>query len=93
MPRRSAFPTMREIAKRASVSIGTVSRVLNRHEDVDSELRGRVESIAREVGYEFSARTRSVVQTKSRIIGRAMFFTISVPLRQMSPATFSGSSK
>jgi DNA-binding LacI/PurR family transcriptional regulator len=60
---------MREIAKRASVSIGTVSRVLNRHEDVDSELRGRVESIAREVGYEFSARTRAMVQTKSRIIG------------------------
>jgi DNA-binding LacI/PurR family transcriptional regulator len=66
MPRRSASPTMREIAQRASVSIGTVSRVLNRHQDVDSELRERVESVARKVGYQFSART---VQTKSRIIG------------------------
>ena len=60
---------MREIAQRASVSIGTVSRVLNRHQDVDSELRERVESVARKVGYQFSARTRNAVQTKSRIIG------------------------
>jgi DNA-binding LacI/PurR family transcriptional regulator len=69
MPRRSATPTMREIAQRANVSIGTVSRVLNRHSDVDAELRDRVESIARKVGYEFSARTRNAVQTKSRIVG------------------------
>jgi LacI family transcriptional regulator len=69
MPRRAASPTMREIAQRANVSIGTVSRVLNRHEDVDEKLRDRVESIARKVGYEFSARTRNAVQTKSRIIG------------------------
>ncbi len=60
---------MRDIARRANVSIGTVSRVLNRHDDVDSELRDRVESIARKVGYAFSDRTRSAVQTKSRIIG------------------------
>lgn len=60
---------MRDIARRANVSIGTVSRVLNRHEDVDEELRTRVEAVARKVGYRFSARTRSVVYTKSRIIG------------------------
>jgi len=69
MARRATSPTMREIAERANVSIGTVSRVLNRHEDVDEKLRMRVESIARKVGYEFSARTRNAVQTKSRIIG------------------------
>lgn len=60
---------MRDIAKRAKVSIGTVSRVLNRHVDVNSELRERVEAVARSVGYRFSSRTRAVVQTKSRIIG------------------------
>jgi DNA-binding LacI/PurR family transcriptional regulator len=60
---------MREIARRANVSIGTVSRVLNRHEDVDGELRDRVESIARKIGYQLSPRTRSVVQNKARIIG------------------------
>ena len=69
MARRSPSPTMREIAEHAKVSIGTVSRVLNRHEDVDAVLRERVEDVARKVGYEFSSRTRTAVQTKSRIVG------------------------
>lgn len=69
MPRRSSSPTMRDIAKRANVSIGTVSRVLNRHEDVDNALRERVEGVARKLGYRLSDRTRGVVHAKSRIIG------------------------
>lgn len=60
---------MKDIARRANVSIGTVSRVLNRHADVDERLRERVEAIARKLGYEFSARTRTAIQSKSRIIG------------------------
>jgi DNA-binding LacI/PurR family transcriptional regulator len=60
---------MREIAQRAHVSIGTVSRVLNRHEDVDDELRERVETVARKIGYQMSARTRAVIQNKAGIIG------------------------
>jgi DNA-binding LacI/PurR family transcriptional regulator len=60
---------MRDIARRANVSIGTVSRVLNRHEDVDGELRERVESVARKIGYQLSPRTRAVVHHKARIIG------------------------
>lgn len=60
---------MKDVATRAKVSIGTVSRVLNRHEDVDEELRNRVESVVRKLGYQLSARTRSVVHVKSRIIG------------------------
>jgi DNA-binding LacI/PurR family transcriptional regulator len=60
---------MRDIARDAHVSIGTVSRVLNRHADVDRELRVRVESVARKAGYELSARTRGVVHSKSRIVG------------------------
>jgi LacI family transcriptional regulator len=69
MQRRTATPTMRDIAAHAMVSIGTVSRVLNRHQDVDKELRIRVETAARKLGYRLNARTRSVVHTKSRIIG------------------------
>ena len=63
---------MKDIASRANVSVGTVSRVLNRHEDVDLELRERVETAARKLGYRLSARTRSVVQTKAGIIGLTM---------------------
>jgi DNA-binding LacI/PurR family transcriptional regulator len=67
--RRSATPTMKDIAEHARVSIGTVSRVLNRHQDVDKALRTRVESAVRTLGYRLNARTRGVVHTRSRIIG------------------------
>jgi LacI family transcriptional regulator, galactose operon repressor len=60
---------MRDIAARANVSIGTVSRVLNRHLDVDEELRARVESVVRKLGYRLNSRTRGVVHSKSRILG------------------------
>jgi DNA-binding LacI/PurR family transcriptional regulator len=60
---------MRDIASRANVSIGTVSRVLNRHQDVDHELRARVESVVRKLGYRLNSRTRGAVHSKSRILG------------------------
>jgi DNA-binding LacI/PurR family transcriptional regulator len=60
---------MKDVAARAHVSMGTVSRVLNRHPDVAPEIRERVEAAARKVGYQFNQRTRAMVQTKSRIIG------------------------
>lgn len=66
--RRSATPTMKDIAERADVSIGTVSRVLNRHSDVDDQLRTRVEAVARKLGYRLRNRTLGAVQSKSRII-------------------------
>ena len=69
MRRNSTMPTMKDIAAHASVSIGTVSRVLNRHPDVDRALRARVEAAARVLGYRLNGRTRNVVHTRSRIIG------------------------
>lgn len=60
---------MKDIAAHANVSIGTVSRVLNRHQDVDKELRSRVEAAVRKLGYRLNSRTRSVVHTRSRIVG------------------------
>ena len=44
--------TVREIAKKADVSIATVSRVLNSREYVRNSLRERVVRVARELGYE-----------------------------------------
>ncbi len=69
MRRQSAMPTMKDIAAHANVSIGTVSRVLNRHQDVDKALRARVEAAVRQLDYRLNSRTRNVVHTKSRIIG------------------------
>ncbi|HEU4323544.1 MAG TPA: LacI family DNA-binding transcriptional regulator [Roseiflexaceae bacterium] len=48
--------TVRTIAEQAAVSIGTVSRVLNNHGNVNAELRQRVLRVAAELGYERSAR-------------------------------------
>ncbi|HEX4167974.1 MAG TPA: LacI family DNA-binding transcriptional regulator [Bryobacteraceae bacterium] len=67
--RRSSTPTMKDIAARANVSIGTVSRVLNRHDDVDRVLRERVELAVRKLGYRMNQRTRAMVHSKSRMIG------------------------
>jgi DNA-binding LacI/PurR family transcriptional regulator len=76
------MPTMKDIAAHANVSIGTVSRVLNRHEDVDKALRARVEAAARTLGYRLNSRTRSVVHTKSRIIGLIQCNDFGVSLAQ-----------
>src|SRR5262245_39040778 len=54
-------PRMRDIALRAGVSVGTVSRALNGKADVAPDLMQRVVKEAAELGYEFrsSARARS----------------------------------
>ncbi len=44
-------PTIRDVAKRAGVSISTVSRVLNNTASVDGAKRQRVEEAARHLGY------------------------------------------
>lgn len=48
--------TVRAIAEQADVSIGTVSRVLNNHGNVNAELRERVLKAAAELGYERAPR-------------------------------------
>jgi len=49
--RREHHTTLRDIVQRASVSTGTVSRVMNNKPGVDEQLRGRVQHIAAEMGY------------------------------------------
>jgi LacI family transcriptional regulator len=43
--------TVREIAKKARVSIGTVSNVLNNRQTVKPQIRARVEAALEELGY------------------------------------------
>lgn len=57
MARRPAnTPTIKDVAERAGVSIGTVSRVLNDFPDVAAPLRLRVEGAVRDLGYRAAAR-------------------------------------
>ncbi len=61
--------TIRDLARRAGVSVGTVSRVLNRHPSVGPELRERVESVIRESGFQPNLRARNLARKSSGCIG------------------------
>jgi len=60
---------IREIAKRANVSIATVSRTINRHQTVDPKLAKRVWKVVEEIGYYPNTQARALVSGKSRILG------------------------
>src|SRR3569833_1494991 len=65
--RRSERATVKDVATRASVSIGTVSRVLNGFTDVAPLLRERVEAAMRELNYRVAGRPEPV-RRQSRAI-------------------------
>ncbi|MGV1837151.1 LacI family DNA-binding transcriptional regulator [Rhizobium rhizogenes] len=60
---------IRDVAKLAGVSIGTVSRVLNDHPSVTKESRERVRGIIKELGYTPDPSARSMRSKVSRLIG------------------------
>ncbi|RME36944.1 MAG: LacI family transcriptional regulator [Thermoflexia bacterium] len=68
MPRRNSV-TIREVARRAGVSIATVSYVLNESAPISEETRARVLAAAAELGYRPSALARSLRARQSHTIG------------------------
>ncbi|MBX4929855.1 LacI family DNA-binding transcriptional regulator [Rhizobium binae] len=60
---------IRDVAKLAGVSTGTVSRVLNDHPSVTNELRARVRRIIDDLGYMPDPSARSMRSKVSRLIG------------------------
>jgi LacI family transcriptional regulator/LacI family repressor for deo operon, udp, cdd, tsx, nupC, and nupG len=69
-------PTIRDVARRAGVSVATVSRVLNEIPVVRSEMRDRVQLAIAELGYRPSSTARSLSLGRSQAIGVvAPFFT------------------
>src|SRR5258708_33398630 len=60
---------IREVAKRAGVSLGTVSNVLNRPEIVAEETRGRVKSAIEEIGFVRNGSARQLRAGTSQHIG------------------------
>ncbi len=61
--------SIRDVAKNANVSVGTVSRVLNGHPSVSATLRERVERVIREMGFRPSARARNLARQSSGCVG------------------------
>ena len=61
--------TMREVAEKAGVSIKTVSRVVNREEEIATATRERVLAVIDELGYRPSRVARALVTQRSSTIG------------------------
>jgi DNA-binding LacI/PurR family transcriptional regulator len=62
-------PTIRDVALRAGVSVGTVSRVMNRAPGVRKPMREAVERAVRELGYQPNQTARLLRANRSRAIG------------------------
>src|SRR5208337_5336508 len=67
--RRRANVNIHDVARRAGVSIATVSRTVNRIPTVDPELAKRVWKAIDEVGYLPNTQARALVSGRSRILG------------------------
>src|SRR5208282_4625859 len=67
--RHRASVNIHDVARRARVSIATVSRVVNRISTVDPELAKRVWKAVDEVGYVPNTQARTLVSGRSRILG------------------------
>jgi DNA-binding LacI/PurR family transcriptional regulator len=65
----AAAITMRDIAERAGVSIGTVSHVINENAPVREKLRRRVLDAIEELGYQPSELARGLRRNKTSILG------------------------
>jgi LacI family transcriptional regulator len=61
--------TIRDVARRAGVSVATVSRVLNDNPKVKPNLRARVERAMRELNYQPSALARGMRSQTAQVIG------------------------
>lgn len=61
--------SIEDVAKRANVSISTVSRVLNRRNIVNPQTKKRVEEAIRELGYRPNVFARGLMLRKSNILG------------------------
>ena len=67
--RRRSTVSIRDVARRARVSIATVSRTVNRISTVDPELARRVWKAVEEVGYVPNPQARALVSGRSHIFG------------------------
>lgn len=63
------MPTLKDVAKKAGLSVTQVSRALNNHSDVNADTRERVHAIARSLNYQPNLSARKLVSGRSGLIG------------------------
>ncbi len=68
-PQSSSVSGVREVAALAGVSVGTVSNVLNRPENVSEATRARVESAMKDLGFVGSRAAGQLRSKKSHLVG------------------------
>jgi len=61
--------TIKDVARQAGVSVTTVSRALNGHDDVNPETRRRIQEVADQLGYSPNIAARTLVSKRSRTLG------------------------
>lgn len=61
--------TLRDVARRAGVSVKTVSRVVNNQGEISNETRQRIKNVIREMGYRPNMIARGLVTQRTRTIG------------------------
>jgi LacI family transcriptional regulator len=69
MSRRSSSVTIRDVARKAGVSVATVSRYINRNATVSPEVSERLDSVLKELKYVPHAAARNLASRKTRVIG------------------------
>jgi len=69
MRKRSSSVTIRDVAKKAGVSVATVSRYINRNAPVSAEVAKRVKNVMAELRYVPHAAARNLASRKNRVIG------------------------
>jgi LacI family transcriptional regulator len=68
-PRKTGAPNIYDVAKRARVSVFTVSSVINKRDQVSAPLRRRVEAAIRELNYRPNLLARSLAKQQTHTIG------------------------
>jgi LacI family transcriptional regulator len=72
MRKKKRTVTIQDVAKRAKVSVSTVSRVLNGKVDVASDTQGRILSVIDDLGYTTNLAARSMRSRKKNLVGLIM---------------------
>ena len=72
MPKKKRTVTIQDVAKKAKVSVSTVSRVLNGKADVASDTQHRILSVIDDLGYTTNLAARSMRSLKKNLVGLIM---------------------
>jgi LacI family transcriptional regulator len=65
---KQARPTIRDVAERAEVALGTVSRVINGYGNVGAAVRAKVQQAIYELGYEPNTAAQSIRTQATRMV-------------------------